>query len=253
MLRSSIDPCPSGESRKPAAGKLAPRKRWLGLLACLAFVPFLIAADPACQVQQARELYGVEIVLLDQDWDELSLQAVNDALAKLPPHVVNQLGNRFSGRLYVLCNDESRTMSGASIFPSGANFFYNNDGRNEIVLYPQQGTLTVLHEMGHAYQLRMAPAGRYAWLFFEAEIRDFMKVTGWTLDSTDEELAAALDQTQLRFSYSGKEVWMFMSHFDPLEDYANSFAMFFYNPNKLLEISPERYEWMRKNVGTDRR
>jgi hypothetical protein len=219
----------------------------------LAFLPLLIGVEPACQIQEAREAYGVEIVLAGQSWDEASLNAVMEALERLPSHVVRRLGSRFDGRLYILCNAEARTLSGASIFPHGANFYSNNENRNEIVLYPGQGTLTVLHELGHAYQLRLTPGGRYAWVFFQDEMRDFMAATGWTLLSSDAEVAAALDHTQLRYAYSGPTIWPAMSHADPLEDYANSFALFFYDPERLRSLSPVRYDWMQRHVATDAR
>jgi hypothetical protein len=44
-----------------------------------------------------------------------------------------------------------------------------------------------------------------------------------------------------------------MSNPDPLEDYANSFALFFYDPGRLQELSPARYDWMLRNVATDAR
>jgi hypothetical protein len=223
-------------------------------LAMLALLPLLLAAaEPACRAQEARELYGVEIVMEGQSWDELSLGAVLGALERLPDHVVRRLGSRFDGRLHILCNEEARTLSGASVYPHGANFYSSNDGRNEIVLYPHQGTLTVLHELGHAYQLRLAPAGRYAWVFFQEEVRDFMAATGWTLSSSDAEVAAAVDQTDLRFAYGGPAVWQSMSYPDPLEDYANSFALFFYDPERLRSLSPVRYEWVLRHVATDAR
>ncbi len=225
----------------------------LGFLLMLVFLPIFVAAEPACEAQKARELYGVEIVLVGQSWDEASLSAVNDALSRLPSHVVRQLGSRFNGRLYILCNADSRSLSGASVYSHGANFYSTNEGRNELVLYPDQSALTVLHELGHAYQLRLTPAGRYAWVFFQDEMRDFMNATGWVLLTPDSGVAAAIDQTQLSFSYSGQSVWESMSNFDPLEDYANSFALFFYDPERLRELSPVRYDWMLHNVATDTR
>jgi hypothetical protein len=225
----------------------------LGAAALCALLPAAMAVQPLCQVEQARQTYGVEIVTEGQTWDDVSLNTVLDALGRLPPYVVKQLGSRSYGRLYILSNAESRSLSGARVYSSGANFYSNNDGRNELVLYPDQGTKTVLHELGHAYQLRMTPAGRYAWVFFQQEMRDFMEATGWKLLSSDEEVAAAVDQTQIKFEYDGPQVWQFMSNNDPLEDYANSFALYFYDPQQLQQLSPVRYQWMAANVGTDSR
>ena len=228
-------------------------RRLLGILALFALLPLATAAQPYCQVQQARDSYGVEIVTDSQSWDDAGLNTVLDALSRLPPHVVRQLGSRTYGRLFILSNAESQSLSGSKVYSSGANFYSNNDGRNELVLYPNQGTKTVLHELGHAYQLRLTPPGRYAWVFFQEETRDFMRATGWRLLSSDAEVAAAVDQTQLSFAYDGPQVWQFMSNDDPLEDYANSFALFFYDPQQLNQLSPARYQWMLANVATDAR
>ena len=69
----------------------------------------------------------------------------------------------------------------------------------------------------------------------------------------DAELAADHDQTELRFAYDGQKVWSYLSFPDPLEDYANSFALFFYDPERLRQLSPVRYDWMLRNVATDAR
>jgi hypothetical protein len=188
------------ESTETTAPSASPSRRRpplrLLLAACLLLLVTGVAAT--CPVDEARERYGVEIVLDGQSWDALTLQAVMDALALLPPHVVRNLGSPFYGRLYILCNRDGRDLSGQSLYSSSANFYSNNGGRNELVLVPDQGTRTVLHELGHAYQMRLTPPGRYAWVFFQEEMRDFMQATGWRLLSSDAEVAAAHDQTELR-------------------------------------------------------
>lgn len=195
----------------------------------------------------------MEIVTAGQSWDNASLNTVLDALGRLPSHVVKRLGSRHYGRLQILSNTDSRTLSGWMPYPDGANFCSNQDGRNQVVLYPNQGTLTVLHELGHAYQMRLVPEGKYAWLFFQAEMRDFMAATGWHLLSSDVEIAQATDIYELQFAYDGPQIWQTLSNFDPAEDYANSFALFFYDPERLRQLSPARYEWMLQNVATDAR
>ena len=66
-------------------------------------------------------------------------------------------------------------------------------------------------------------------------------------------MAAAVDQTQLSFAYDGPQVWQFMSNNEPLEDYASSFALFFYDPQQLQRLSPARSNWMLANVASDER
>jgi hypothetical protein len=220
------------------------------LAACLLVV---VGVAATCPVEEARERYGVEIVLEDQSWDPLMLQAVLDALSRLPPHVVSDLGSPFYGRLHILANGDGHTLSGYRPYSNAANFYSNNDGRNELILAPGQGMRTILHELGHAYQMRMVPPGRYAWVFFQQEMRDFMQATGWRLLSSDAEVAAAHDHTEVQLAYDGPPVWSYLSHDDPLEDYANSFALFFDDPAELASRSPVRYEWFLRNVATDGR
>ena len=239
------------ESTETAAAPSSPSRRRLPVRLLLAACLLLVTGVAAtCPVDEARDRYGVEIVLEGQSWDALTLQAVMDALSLLPPHVVQNLGSPFYGRLYILCNRDARTLSGQSLYSSGVNFYSNNDGRNELVLVPDQGTRTVLHELGHAYQMRLTPPGRYAWVFFQQEMRDFMQATGWRLLSSDAEVAAAHDQTELRFAYDGPQVWSYLSFPDPVEDYASSFALFFDDPAGLASLSPVRYEWFLSHVAT---
>jgi len=246
VLHSRLKECT--ETTVPPA---SPSRRRLPVRLLLAACLLLVTGVAAtCPVDEARDRYGVEIVLEGQSWDALTLQAVMDALSLLPPHVVQNLGSPFYGRLYILCNRDGHTLSGQSLYSSGANFYSNNDGRNELVLVPDQGTRTVLHELGHAYQMRLTPPGRYAWVFFQQEMRDFMQATGWRLLSSDAEVAAAHDQTELRFAYDGPQVWSYLSFHDPLEDYANSFALFFDDPAGLASLSPVRYEWFVSHVAT---
>lgn len=206
-----------------------------------------------CAVERARLLYGVEIVEEGQTWDEPSLNAVLNALELLPPHVVSNLGNPEYGPLRILANAEATSLSGARPYASGANYYYNSDGGNEIVLTPFQGTLTILHEMGHAYQMRGVPAGRYAWVYLDPEMRDFMAASGWRLLSSEEQVRDSFDGTDLRFQYEGASIWKFLSREDPAEDYANSFALFFHDPATLEQVSPVRYEWFLQHVATDPR
>jgi hypothetical protein len=101
--------------------------------------------------------------------------------------------------------------------------------------------------------MREVPSDRYAWVFFQSEIRGFMAATGWELLSTDEEVAAARSVTELSFAYSGPHLWDRMSNEDPAEDYANSFALYFDDPAALKRLSPERYDFIDTYVAHDDR
>lgn len=227
-----------------------PRRRVLYLLAGLSL---LAIAFSACIIGEISERYAVEVVVEDQAWNEASVSAVADALSRLPSHVVRRLGSRYYGRLHVLSNPDGVTLDGWQPYSNGANYYSNYNRSNQLVLVPDQSTRTVLHELGHAYQMREVPSNRYAWVFFQTEMREFMAATGWGLLSSDEEIAAARSVVDLRFSHDGPQVWQRLSNEDPSEDYANSFALYFYDPDELQRLSPARYDFMRNHVARDTR
>ena len=222
-------------------------------LRLLLALSLFIAFASSCVLEQIRQDYAVEVVTDGQSWDEEGLASLATALDKLPQHIVDRLGNRHYGRLHVLSNAEGAASDGWQPYGDGANFYSNASERNELVLLPHQSVRTILHELGHAYQLREVPADRYAWVFFQSEQREFMAATGWELLSTEEEVAAARSVSELHFAYSGPDLWDRMSNEDPVEDYANSFALYFDDPEELERLSPERYDFIATHVARDGR
>jgi len=203
------------------------------------------------QPQTPAERWRAEGIILEtegQEWDATSLANVDAALSKLPAAVRASLGSRALGPLRIVVNSQGRALSGKQPYGRAANFFSTNDGVNELVLYPRQSAATVLHELGHAYNLRTMPAGRYALVLLDAEMASFMAATGWQLVSTPDQVRAARDQTQVAYAYDGGFVWPRLSHEDPLEDFANSFALFFLDPAELQRLSPARYDWFAANL-----
>jgi hypothetical protein len=211
-----------------------------------------VQAAPTSQAVSASERWLTESVLFvleGQDWDATSFRNVETALALLPPHVGGLLGNKDLGPLHIIVNRYGRSLSGKQPYGQAANFFSTNDGKNELVLYPSQSVLTVLHELGHAYNLRAVPAGRYALVLLDPEMESFMAATGWRLLSTPEQLWAARDHMQVKMAYEGGFLWERTSNHDPLEDFANSFALYFYDGERLRALSSERFDWFEANVG----
>jgi hypothetical protein len=186
---------------------------------------------------------GIVLVTEGQQWDDTTLNNVDAALSQLTLSVLAGLGNPELGPLHILVNGEGRAMSGAQPYGGSANYFSTNDGVNELVLYPDQRVSTVLHEMGHAYNLRATPAGHYAQVLIDPEMESFMAATGWQVLTPRDIVAQSIDHTQIAYNYTGSFMWDDLSHFDPLEDYANSFAMYFYDPAGLKASSPQRYDW----------
>jgi hypothetical protein len=205
-----------------------------------------VAAAPltAATLTERWAAYGIVIVTDGQAWDETSLSNVDTALSILPPSVLSQLGNPALGQMHILVNGEGRSMSGSQPYGGAANYFSTNDGINELVLYPDQHVATVLHELGHAYNLRNTPAGHYAQVLVDPEMESFLAATGWIMLTPRETVATMIDHTQVAFDYEGSFRWHELSHFDPLEDFANAFAVYYADPDTLQAESPERYDWM---------
>ena len=61
-------------------------------------------------------------------------------------------------------------------------------------------------------------------------------------------VAVSTDHTAVGFEYTGSFRWAELSHFDPLEDYANTFAFYIADPERLRAMSPERLRWMAANL-----
>jgi hypothetical protein len=191
---------------------------------------------------------GIVIVTQGQEWDEQSLKNVDAALAALPAGVRAQLGNPALGQLHILVNTQGRALSGKQPYGGAANYFSTGDGVNELVMYPKQRVSTILHELGHAYNLRRTPGGHYAKVLLDPEMESFMAATGWKVLASREQIAQSVDHMRLGYDYTGTFRWPELSKFDPLEDFANSFAMYFYDPAGLRAQSPERHAWMAANL-----
>jgi len=192
---------------------------------------------------------GIVFVMRDQEWDASSLAVVDAALALLPPEIRSRLGNSSLGPLYLTVNRAGRTPAGAQPYSGPANFYSTNDGRNDLVLFPGQSLLTVLHELGHAYNLRRVPAASYALVLLEPEMRSFMDAAGWRVLTPHDELRVMRDQSQVAYAYDGETVWSGMSRVDPLEDFANSFALYYGSRESLRQLSQARFEWFERFAG----
>jgi hypothetical protein len=192
---------------------------------------------------------GIYIETRGQSLDDASLANVDAALSALPASLLASLGNPALGPLHILVNTEGRVLSGDQPYGGAANFFSTNEATNELVLYPNQSVFTIVHELGHAYNLRHVGAGRYAMVLLDAEMRSFLAATGWQIASTDEQIRTAVDHIHVSYTYTGSFHWPRMSNDDPLEDFANSFAMYFLDRATLQQSSPERYAWMAGTFG----
>jgi hypothetical protein len=63
-----------------------------------------------------------------------------------------------------------------------------------------------------------------------------------------EQIAALRDHAKVQLEYHGRPIWTRVSRDDPLEDFANSFALYFADWAALLRLSPERHAWFAQNL-----
>jgi len=247
---ATVDHGPVAElAQVSAASEPAADARATEAIPAAAAPPPVPAPAPALSPVDRWRAEGILLEMEGQEWDEASLANVNQALAALPARVRALLGNRELGPMHILVNREGRTLSGNQPYGRAANFFSTNEGRNELVLFPGQSVMTTVHELGHAFNLRRIPAGRYALVLLDDEMASFMAAAGWQVLSTPEQVRAARDHTQVQMSYRGARIWARVSNDDPLEDFANSFALYFLDPQALRQLSPERFAWFEANVG----
>ena len=215
-----------------------------------AAAPVETAVQPQPEAASARwRAEGVVFVDEGQEWSATDLSTLDAALSTLPPQVRGQLGNPALGPLYVHVNRFGRTLSGGQPYGGAANFYSTNEGRNDLVLFPGQSLLTVLHELGHAYNLRRIAAASYARVFLDPEMQGFMAASGWQVLTPADQVAALRDHAQVSVAYQGTRVWTRVSRDDSLEDFANSFALYYADPQALLKLSPERFAWFDQSIG----
>jgi len=215
--------------------------------------------------QQAAERFGVRIVLEGQDWgpdglsQEANIGAVISAMDRLPLRVTSSVIAHPHGPLTFVSNQQGRTADGWQPYGGFPIAFYTNSDQgpaghrpaNEVVLITGSSDLSIAHEVLHAYSFREVGLDRYVLALLGDEMRSFMAATGWRLLSSEEEVRNSWDGTDLLFQYEGPPVWQFLSRQEPVEDYANSFALFFYDPATLKRVSPDRYEWFLRHAATD--
>ena len=189
------------------------------------------------------------VLVQSETWDANSKRSIDEALALLPPDVRSGLGNAALGPVFILVNSDGMTLSGRQPYGKAANFYSTNEGRNEVVLYPGQSPRTALHELGHAYNLRNVSPGAYAQVFLDAEMQSFMTEAGWRATTPADTLRGLRDHTQVEVANGGTPIWAQLSRNDPLEDFANSFALYFVAPEELKTLSLARYNWFESRFG----
>jgi hypothetical protein len=175
-------------------------------------------------VAEIEAEWGIDVVTDGQNWganEEQQLRnigAVKSALEALPPNVIAAATRNDHGTLAILSNNAGRTLAGWQPYGSGAaNFYatedYDSSGRvetSQIVLQNGASTMTIAHELLHAYQMRNVAPGRYGEALLTPDMTSFMAATGWILNVSEEQLAASVgaswDNINSLFDYVGPEL-----------------------------------------------
>lgn len=128
---------------------------------------------------------------------------------------------------------------------SSANYYYAP--LREIVISPGQGKLTLFHEGCHAHQHQVIldEIGREPTLDMRewidtAEGQSFITTTGWTADG-------GLDPYGPTF-LPNETPWAWLSHQSPVEDFANTCALWLAEPEELRHRDPLRYAWAERHL-----
>ena len=234
------------------------------------------AGGAARLAAEANEAYGVRIVLDGQDWGAndaaqvVNVQAVIRAIDGLPHTVISTVVVHSPGPLTFVSNDQGRTAGGWQPYGEFAIAYYTNfdqdpggyHASNQVVLSVGAGTMSIGHEMLHAYQFRNVGPDEYALALLQPEMRSFMEATGWRQTGSDDDarLAAAAPWSALDslYVYEGRPLSYVtsggasttISVANPIEAFAIAGSIYYTRPSWMpLPDWPEYWDWFSANVG----
>lgn len=180
------------------------------------------AAISLAEAMESR--FGIDIALEGQDWGAgegeqvANMQAVASAFEMLPATVTSSVVTGPHGMLAVLSNREGRTQDGWKPYGGSARSFFTNSDQgpegyraaNEIVLATGAGTMTIAHELIHAWTFRQTAPDDYVLALLGDEMRSFMAAVRWEQLGTDNEVRAAVrepwETINALFAYVGPEL-----------------------------------------------
>jgi hypothetical protein len=237
---------------------------------------FSSALVPAAHnlVTEIEGIYAVDVVEKGQYWgdDEAAqvrnLSYLQDALAALPPAIVQDVTDSPGGTLTFLSNEYGRTLGGWQPYGHrAANYYTNQDttadvskAANQVVLQPGSSAQTIAHEIIHGYQLRNSAPGAFVSVFLTDEMKSFMSATGWTQLVSDTELSGSgstsWDDINDSFAYTGTSLeYNLVSGGvaslygpNPLEAFAEAAALY-YTHGAELPAWDAYWQWFEANLG----
>lgn len=225
---------------------------------------------------EANADYGVLIVLEGQDWgatpaeQATNVRAVISAIDRLPDTVISAVVAGPGGPLTFVSNDEGRTLDGWQPYGGRPMTYYTNSDQgpagshasNQVVLNVGAGTLSIGHEVLHAYQSRNVGPDQYALALLQPEMRSFMAAVGWRQVGSDEQVRAAVNQpwpvVDALFAYEGRPLTYSngngtsatMTAANPFEAFAIAGSFYYTRPSWIPRPDwPEYWAWFDSNLG----
>jgi hypothetical protein len=224
---------------------------------------------------EANGTYGVRVVLDGQDWGSeasqvTNLQAVISAVDRLPDTVISAVVAHDNGPITFVSNGEGRTLDGWQPYGSHPMTYYTNSDQgaagyhadNQVVLSVGASSISIGHEILHAYQFRNVGPDEYALALLQPEMRSFMAATGWRQTGTDEQVRQTVNQPwsalDSLYVYEGRPLTYSTSSgatttitpSNPIEAFAVTGSMYYTRPSWMPQPDwPEYWAWFRANVG----
>jgi hypothetical protein len=225
---------------------------------------------------EASDVYGVRIVLDGQDWgaDEASqvthVQAVISAIHRLPDTIISAVVVHDHGPLTFVSNNEGRTLDGWQPYGGHPITYYTNSDQgpggyqasNQVVVSVGAASISIGHEILHAYQFRNVSADEYAMALLQPEMRSFMEATGWRQSGSDEQVRRTINQPwsalDSLYVYEGRPLTYgtadgaanTIAPSNPIEAFAATGSIYYTRPPWMpLPDWPEYWAWFSGNVG----
>ena len=234
------------------------------------------ASDALRLAAEANEAYGVRIVVDGQDWgaDDAAqtahVQAVISAIDRLPATVISAVVAHVNGPLTFVSNDQGSTLDGWQPYGGQPMTYYTNSDQsvagyqasNQVVLSVGATSMSIGHEIFHAYQFRSVGPDEYALALLQPEVRSFMEAVGWRQIGSDEEVRQTVNQPWSEldslYVYEGRALTYSstsgatstISAANPTEAFAIAGSFYYTRPSWMpLPDWPEYWAWFQANVG----
>ncbi len=234
------------------------------------------ASDAVRLAGEANEAYGVRIVVDGQDWgaddaaQTANVQAVISGIDRLPATVISAVVAHVNGPLTFVSNDQGSTLDGWQPYGGQPMTYYTNSDQsiagyhasNQVVLSVGATSMSIGHEIFHAYQFRSVGPDEYALALLQPEVRSFMEAVGWRQIGSDEEVRQTVNQPWSEldslYVYEGRALTYSstsgatstINAANPTEAFAIAGSFYYTRPSWVpLPNWPEYWAWFQANVG----